>query len=112
MTVRAILACLETNATGYFLRRNWHGYLGSSSDPLRFLFLSRDYLIRERFCMCDGPRLLRSRWNIIRCWSSNRDNWSLRPRSNPSLITFPCWVRGAATGGPGDMQEMCAYVRF
>src|SRR3989442_714575 len=54
MTVRAILACLETNATGYFLRRNWHGYPGSFSDLVRFLILSWDHFFRERFCPHDA----------------------------------------------------------
>src|SRR5205807_10469110 len=110
---RAIVACLETNATGNFLRRNRHGYLGSSCHAVRFLIVSRDYIVRERSCLRDGHSLLCSRWNNIRRWSNNRDNRCLRSRSSPSCV-IRCLgrVRIPAVWGDGHMQEMWAWVRL
>src|SRR6266699_3276136 len=59
-----MVACLETNATGNFLRRNRHGYLGSSCHAVRFLIVSRDHIVRERFCLCEGH--MQEMWAWVR----------------------------------------------
>ena len=108
-----MVACLETNATGNFLRRNRHGYLGSSCHAVRFLIVSRDHIVRERFCLCDGHSLLRPRWDNIRRWSNNRDYRCLRSRSCTNcFIRAHGRVRSPAVWGEGHMQEMWAWVRL
>src|SRR5439155_2345591 len=109
----AIVACPETNATGNFLRRYRHGYLGSSCHAVRFLFVSRDHIVRERSCLRDGHSLLCPRWDNIRRRSNNRDNRCLRSGCSPSCV-IRCLgrVRIPTVWGDGHMQEMWAWVRL
>jgi len=112
-SVRAILGGLEPNAAGHFLRRNRNGYLGSAGDPIRFLVLSRNHLVRTRFWLRERPCLFRSRWNNIRRRSNNRDNRSLRARSNfGRSISFGWCVRTGAIWSAGNLQEMSASLRL
>jgi hypothetical protein len=63
--------------------------------------------LRERPC------LFRSRWNNIRCRSNNRDNRSLRARSNfGRSINFGWCVRTGAIWSAGNLQEMSASLRL
>ena len=108
-----MLEGLKPSATGHFLRRNRDGYLGSAGDPIRFLVLSRNHLVGTRFWLRERPCLFRPRGNNIRRRSNNRNNRSLRARSNLSCFNRSLGgVHAPAIWGAGDLQEMRAWLRL